>query len=489
MRAANVTWTGISVHDVKLMDFSVSEFKTYVLRTGDILLAEASGSASEVGKPAVWLDQVPDCCFQNTLIRVRAPAELVPFLHLHFYKDASTGAFGRASRGVGIHHLGASTLSDWDVKFPPLPEQHRIVEAIESYFTRLDDAVATLERVQRNLQRYRAAVLKAAVEGRLVPTEAELARAEGRDYEPASVLLERILAERRRRWEEAELAKMKARGKVPKDDRWKAKYKAPVAPDTDDLPELAEGWCWASIDQLADHQASALTDGPFGSNLKTSHYTRMGPRVIRLQNIGDGEFINAEAHISLEHYQKLLKHAVHAGDVVIASLGDILPRACVVPDWLGNAIVKADCIRFAVYPSGMLPTFAVCALNSSRARKVAKDVIHGVGRPRIGLTLLRSFPLPVPPLREQERIVSEVERLHSVEMATLASTRLQTLRLTSLRQSILKWAFEGRLVDQDPTDEPASALLDRIKAERDARDGRKGTARAGGTARPGVSVR
>ena len=86
---------------------------------------------------------------------------------------------------------------------PPLREQQRIVEAIESYFTRLDDAVATLERVQRNLKRYRASVLKAAVEGRLVPTEAALAEQEGRDYEPASVLLERILTERRRRWAES----------------------------------------------------------------------------------------------------------------------------------------------------------------------------------------------------------------------------------------------------------------------------------------------
>ena len=86
------------------------------------------------------------------------------------------------------------------IPLPPVEEQEGIVEAIESYFTRLDDAVATLERVQRNLTRFRASVLKAAVEGRLVPTEAELARAEGRDYEPASVLLERILAGRRRHW-------------------------------------------------------------------------------------------------------------------------------------------------------------------------------------------------------------------------------------------------------------------------------------------------
>ena len=86
MRAANITWKGISLHDVKEMDFTPEEFETYALRRGDLLLSEASGSASEVGKPAVWNDEVPNCCFQNTLIRVRAPEPLVPFLHLHFYK-------------------------------------------------------------------------------------------------------------------------------------------------------------------------------------------------------------------------------------------------------------------------------------------------------------------------------------------------------------------------------------------------------------------
>ncbi len=93
-----------------------------------------------------------------------------------------------------------------------------------------------------------------------MPTEAELARAEGRDYEPADVLLQRILAERRAKWEADELAKMIAKGKPPKDDRWKAKYKEPQPPDTSDLPELPEGWCWASMDQLTTHITSGSRD-------------------------------------------------------------------------------------------------------------------------------------------------------------------------------------------------------------------------------------
>ena len=137
-------------------------------------------------------------------------------------------------------------LRSHELPLPPLPEQHRIVEAIETHFTRLDAAVAALKRVKANLKRYRASVLKAACEGRLVPTEAELARAEGRDYEPADVLLKRILAERRAKWEADELAKMTAKGNPPKDDRWKAKYKEPQPPDTSDLPELPEGWAVAS---------------------------------------------------------------------------------------------------------------------------------------------------------------------------------------------------------------------------------------------------
>ena len=115
----------------------------------------------------------------------------------------------------------------------PLPEQRRIVAAIERHFSRLDAAVASLERAQANLKRYRTSVLKAACEGELVPTEAHLAKSEGRGYEPADQLLARVLAERRARWQ----AQAK-RGR---------KYKEPAAPATSELPQLPEGWVWASV--------------------------------------------------------------------------------------------------------------------------------------------------------------------------------------------------------------------------------------------------
>ena len=127
--------------------------------------------------------------------------------------------------------LTQAALNSIPVPLAPLPEQRRMVAEIEKQFTRLDASVAALKRVQAHLKRYRASVLKAACEGRLVPTEAELARSEGRDYERGDRLLKRVLAERRARWE----AQEKRRGK----------YKEPVAPDTSELPELPElpeGW-------------------------------------------------------------------------------------------------------------------------------------------------------------------------------------------------------------------------------------------------------
>ena len=152
LRAANVTWRGIDLTDVKEMDFSPAEVKTYELKSGDILLAEASGSPSEVGKPALYVKGTGTHCFQNTLIRVRTTPELTRFLHLHFLGDALLGRFARAARGVGIQHLGSQALSGWDVVLPPVGEQWRIVDAVDSYLSRLDDAVAGLERVQAKLK-------------------------------------------------------------------------------------------------------------------------------------------------------------------------------------------------------------------------------------------------------------------------------------------------------------------------------------------------
>ena len=165
-----------------------------------------------------------------------------------------------------------------EIFLPPLPEQRRIVAEIEKQFTRLEAGVAALRRVQANLKRYRAAVLKAACEGRLVPTEAELAKTENRKatFETGEALLARILTDRRQNWQ--------GRGQ----------YKEPATPDTAKLPATSRGWTWATVEQLADPN-ELNHDGPFARTSRPSDYMDSGPRVVRFQNIGDGVYVDEEA--------------------------------------------------------------------------------------------------------------------------------------------------------------------------------------------------
>jgi type I restriction enzyme S subunit len=344
-------------------------------------------------------------------------------------------------------------LADHHFPLPPLAEQHRIVAEVEKYFTRLEAGVAALKRAQAGLRRYKAAVLKAACEGRLVPQDPA--------DEPASELLKRVLAERRTRWEAEQATKSK--------DPRKLKYEEPAPPDVDGLPVLPVGWCWATVDQTSACEPYAITDGPFGSKLKTEHYTESGPRVVRLQNIGEGNFHDEKAHISQEHFEYLSRHRVFGGDLVIAGLGANLPRACVVPEFVGPAIVKADCIRYKPNPGIVETRYMNVALNSEVLRRITAGIVHGIGRPRMNQQEIRALPVPIPPLAEQHRIVAEVERRLSVATELETTIQANLKRAERLRQAILQRAFAGQLVPQDPNDEPASVLLGRIQAQRGAR--------------------
>ena len=209
-------------------------------------------------------------------------------------------------------------------------------------------------------------------------------------------------------------------------------------------PSLPSGWTWAAVENLASGEPNSITDGPFGSHLKTSHYTARGPRVVRLQNVGDGEFIDAHAHISEEHYERLSKHAVKAGDLVIAMLGEHLPRACLVPATLGPAIVKADCAKFTPHPNGPNRRYLMYALNSPVIRD--RIVVHGVGRPRLNLSDVRAIRLPLAPRPEQDRIVAEIEKHFTLLDAAVTALKRVQANLKRYRASLLKAAVEGRLV-------------------------------------------
>jgi len=402
---------------------------------------------------------------------VPAPSLCQEFLYFMCISPGFQRSILENSSSTTLPILNKSRFESLLLPVAPLKEQHRIVTRLEELFSDLDSTEASFRRVKAQLKRYRQSVLKHAVEGKLTAEWREKHRGQ---IEPADELLKRILAERRAKWEEQELAKMKANGKVPKDQSWKKKYKEPEPPNTEVLPQLPEGWCWASLGQVACHEPNSITDGPFGSNLKTSHYTESGPRVVRLQNIAAGQFVDERAHISFEHFLNLAKHRVFPGDLVVATLGKPVPRACLIPEWLGDAIVKADCIRLKVQDELVVNKYVMLALNSLPIHSWADRIVHGVGRPRLNLEDVRSIPLPLPPKAEQGAIVLDVENKLSIADEIQKTVDANLLRSGYLRDAILRTAFSGHLVPHNPSEEPAAVLLERIRAEREKKgDGKR----------------
>jgi type I restriction enzyme, S subunit len=388
------------------------------------------------------------------------PSESVSPSFIRYTLHATIDMVKRQAKG-DIPGLTKDHLLKHEVGLPPLAEQRRIVAKIEAFQERSRRAREALSEVAPLLEQFRQSVLATAFRGDLSADW----RAAHPNVEPASEILQRIRAERRRLWEQAELAKYEAQGQSPPKN-WKEKYKGPESVDGSGLPELPDGWCWASLEELKDLSPNSMTDGPFGSKLKTSHYSDSGIRVVRLGNIGVGHFnADDEAFIPQSRYEELRKHEIFAGDLVIAALAEPVGRCCKIPPSIGKAIVKADCIRFRPHPS-VLPEIVMHWLNSGTGRKLAEMASHGIGRLRINMENLRSLPVALPPVDEQIEIVASIAE----QLAGIAQIEEQVGSchedLDQLDQSILAKAFRGELVPQNPSDELASVLLERIRAQR-----------------------
>ena len=197
-------------------------------------------------------------------------------------------------------------------------------------------------------------------------------------------------------------------------------------------------WTVKSVGELA----SKFSDGPFGSNLKTSHYTEVGIRVIRLQNIGIGEFLDKDkAYISSEHFAKLKKHECHPGDVLIGTLGDPNLRACIQPDSLSLALNKADCVQLRANQEISHPAYICALLNQPAVERMAQEFIVGQTRLRISMGRLRMLKVPLPPLPLQQEFACRVEAVEKLKAAHRASLSELDALFTSLQHR----AFRGEL--------------------------------------------
>ena len=177
------------------MELFDGELGTFRLEPQDLLIVEGNGSMAEIGRCALWTGEIADCVHQNHIIRVRA-RDCEP-RYLATYWNSPLGAEGVSDVAVttaGLFSLSTRKVAEMLVPLPPSEEQHEIVRRVDALFALADAIESRVATATARAERLTQSILAKAFRGELVPTEAELARREGRDYEPASVLLERIRA-------------------------------------------------------------------------------------------------------------------------------------------------------------------------------------------------------------------------------------------------------------------------------------------------------
>ena len=391
-----------------------------VFREGDVLFAKIT-PCMENGKMAVALGLRNGVGCGSTEFHVLRPRSGVdPHYVYHFVSSARfrAEAAHHMTGAVGQKRVPASFIEHYEIPLPDLDEQRRIVAEIGKQFSRLDEAVA-------NLKRYKAAVLKAAVEGRLVPTDAELARHEGRTLESADDLLRRVLNVRRNRF------------------TGRGTYREPSEPNLSELPRLPDGWTWATPEQLSSGDANALAIGPFGSSLKVSDYTASGVPLVFVRNIRAASFEDgSSAFISTKKAEELRAHEVRGGDLLITKMGDPPGDACVYPPHRPPAVITADCIKLRPSPE-LEGGYLLYAIKSDVVQRQILGITKGVAQLKISLGRFATICIPLPPLFEQGRIFTEIERRFSIAREIEAAIDVNLGRAQSLRHTALATCFGG----------------------------------------------
>ena len=393
LRAANVTWDGIDLTDVKEMNFEPAEATTFQLAAGDLLLNEASGSPNEVGKPAIWKGEFDGCCFQNTLLRVRSRGPSMDYLYWYCRLAALSGDFGRAGRGVNIRHLGKAGLASFPLPMAPAAEQHRIVAAVEEHLSRLDAADAAVRSAERRIGALERSIITKA----------------------ASTL---------------------------------------------DVPRH---WRLATVDQA----------GTVALGLQRSPKRHSGPNMrpyLRVANVFEDRIDDGDVMSMDMTDAEWDRFRLRDGDVLLneGQSPELLGRPAIYHGAPPDVAFTNSLIRFQA-SDGVDPEWALLVFRSHmhnrrfmRESQITTNIAHlAAGR-------FKTVEFPIPPLPEQRARVAASRR--GLDSCNRLRSEIHTARrrATALRGSILSAAFSGKLVRQDPDDEPASVLLERIRSDRAA---------------------
>lgn len=364
--------------------------------------------------------------------------------------------------------LNQSSMRKILIKLPPLPEQHRIVEKIEELFSELDNGIASLRKALEQLKTYRQAVLKWAFEGKLT----EEWRTEHQDtLEDADTLLQQIKAEREGHyqqqledWKQAvkdwELGGKE--GKKPTKPQQPKELPPLTKEELSALPQLPDGWVWLNFGDL-------ISEGPQNGLYKPASFYGQGTLIVRIDNFYDGKLNSWKTFKRLRiNKDEMNIYRLYEGDILINRVNSMtyIGKCSLVNNLPEECVFESNIMRLRIIPDSCNLQFFIYYLSSvTGLKELRKNAKQAVNQASINQKDVAFSFAPVCSLKEQTQIVQEIESRLSV-CDQLEATLTENLdKAEALRQSILKRAFEGKLVPQNPDDEPASELLKSIQQD------------------------
>jgi type I restriction enzyme S subunit len=420
------------------------------VRSGDVLVSMTRPNLNAVAKVPTELDGA--IC--STGFDVLRPIEVEPaWLFLIVKSRPFVDAMASLVQGALYPAVRPADIRAYRFALPPLAEQRRIVAKIEALQARSQRAQKALAEVGSLLEQFRQSVLAAAFRGDLTADW----RAAHPNVEPASELLHRIHAERRRRWEQAELAKYEAKSQKPP-KKYQDKYKEPEPVDDSDLPELPDSWCWASIEEISLFVTDGDHNPPKRVDSGIPHLTAKNIKNWSLNFDGCSYLTPAGFEQTRRRYEP------HPGDLIVTCVGTLGQTAIVPKDCIFSADRNLAAIR--VVPNGVNVETLMYSLNTLRAQLHMGAISGSTAQPHVYLADLRALRVQVPPLAEQCEINRRIQKAVALMDEIQLLIRESLSRNEELDQAILAHAFRGELVSQHPDDEPASVLLERIRAQR-----------------------
>ncbi|EGR0310166.1 restriction endonuclease subunit S [Vibrio cholerae] len=413
-----------------------------LVEAGDVLLCKINPRINRV-----WVVTEPKGFRQiasSEWIVISSSVHDSDFLKYYFRENKFRGLLCSDVSGVGgsLTRAKPKLVNEYNVIVAPLAEQTRIVEKLDEVLAQVDTIKARLDGIPAILKRFRQSVLAAAVSGKL--TE------EWRGKNVSGCAESELNANFSRK-----SGKLKLRGKQANLNELS-------------LLTLPSSWTWTQNYKLAKDASNAICAGPFGTIFKAKDFRDEGVPIIFLRHVKEDGFNQHKPnYMDRAVWEELhQEYSVHGGELLVTKLGDPPGECCIYPENTGTSMVTPDVLKMDVDEQSAEKKYLRSYFNSPISTEIIEKLAFGATRLRIDIAMFKAFPVPLPPMEEQKEIVRLVDQYFAFADTIEAQVKKAQARVDKLTQSILAKAFRGELVPQDPNDEPADKLLERIAAAR-----------------------